>query len=344
MPLAEASSLGKCILFGEHAVVYGEPGIAAPLSSCKTKSKTYPYEKGFLKLETDLGKEEGEVGEYKEYGKWLSEKWKYCCKQDDFSELFEEVKKVPEKTWLSVLAYYFDFPENFSAYVKVKSSIPIGAGLGSSAAVSSALAKCFAKLLKTSEKHKIYQASLLCEKMFHGTPSGIDSAIACYEKALVFRKGKGFEFFEMKPLEIFMIYTHKPEKSTGELVQAVKNLEEEYRNPRIEKIGELVIKAEKALEDGNLRELTNYVKENQYLLAELGVSSKEIDELAHIINSKKDMAVKLTGAGSGGMVIGFYLPGKKQEFESILAELGYEKIPSPQLSLENKVYWEERLK
>ncbi len=64
------------------------------------------------------------------------------------------------------------------------------------------------------------------------------------------------------------------------------------------------------------------------LLSELGASSREIDELAHIINSKKDTAVKLTGAG-GGVVIGFCLPEAGQRFEDLLSELGCEKIPSP---------------
>lgn len=343
MLLAKASSPGKCILFGEHAVVYGEPGIAAPLSSCKVEAKAYPYEKGFLKLETDLGNDEGEVGEYKEFGKWLSEEWERCYKAGDFSELFGEVKKHPEKTWLGVLAWYFNLPEEFSALFKTKSTIPIGAGAGSSAAVGSSIDKCIAEIIGENDKKRIFEASLLCEKMFHGTPSGIDSAIACYGQALVFRKGKGFEFFKMKPLEVFMIYTHKPKKTTGELVQGVRSLSDDYREPRVKEIGKLTTKAKKALENGDLKELLDYVKENQRLLAELGVSSKEIDELAEIINREKDMALKLTGAGGGGLVIGFCLPQAKQKFEEILKELNYRKIKSIELVFGNKIYWEEKL-
>jgi len=343
MLLAKASAPGKCILFGEHAVVYGEPGIAVPLSSCKAEAKAYAYEKGFLKIETDLASSEGEVKEYKEFGKWLNEKWEHCYKAGDFSEIFKEVKKQPEKTWLSILAWYFNLPEDFSALFKIKSSIPIGAGAGSSAAISSSLSKCIANLIGESDMQKIFQASLLCEKMFHGTPSGIDSAIACYEKPLVFIKEKGFEFFEIKPLKVFMIYTHKPEKTTGELVQKVKELNKEYREPIIKQIGKLVVKAKKALENGELKTLLNCAKENQYLLQKLGVSSNEIDELSKRINKKDNMALKLTGAGGGGLAIGFYLPEVEEEFEKILKEMKYSKIEFPKLNLEEKIYWKEEL-
>lgn len=339
--LAESISPAKCILFGEHAVVYGEPGIASPLLSCKANAKAYPYDKGFLKLESNLGKTEEEVKEYKELGKWLNEKWEECYKAKDFSELFSYTKKQPEKTWLSVLSYYFNLPEDFSAYIKTSSSIPIGSGLGSSAALSSAIAKCLAKLIGENEREKIFNACLLCEKMFHGTPSGIDSAITCYEKPLLFRKSYGFDFFEIKPLEIFLIYTHKPEKTTGELVQKVRNLSEDYREPRIRKIGKITLEAKKALENGEKQKIIYYMKENQLLLKELGVSSEEIDRVTGKINEEKDMAAKLSGAGGGGIVIA--LAENKEKLEKILEELGYEKIEKPELILKNKTYWEERL-
>ncbi len=342
MYLVKTSSPAKCILFGEHAVVYNEPGIASPLS-CKVNAEAYPYESGFLKLETDLGKDEGEVGEYKKFGKWLSEEWEHCYKAGDFSELFSEVKKQPEKTWLGVLSWYYDVPEDFSAYIKTKSSIPIGAGAGSSAAVGSSIDKCIAKMIGERDEKKIFEASFLCEKMFHGTPSGIDSAIACYEKTLVYRKNKGFEFFQIKPIEVFTIYTHKPEKSTGELVQGVRKLDPEYREPRIKEIGKIVMRAKKYLQEENIKELLSCVKENQKLLSELGVSSERIDELAETVNRENDVAVKLTGAGGGGIVLGFYLPHAKQTLEEILESFGYKKIETPELVVRAKTYWEEKL-
>ncbi len=336
-------SQGKTILFGEHAVVYGEPGIAAPLNSCKVQGVCESYEEGFLRLETDLGKSEGEIKEYKDLGKTLIEKWEECSKEGDFSELFEKVKESPEKTWLSIVAYCFDLPEEFSGYIKTKSSIPIGAGAGSSAAVGATICKCISSLLGNIDEKEIFNASLLCEKMFHGTPSGIDSAVACYGKPLVFRKGKGFEFFKIKsPLEIFIIYTHKPEKTTGELVQQVRSLEENYREPRIKKVGKLVEKARIYLENNDLKEMLYCVKENQQLLSELGVSSNEIDEITTAINKENNMAAKLTGAGGGGLVIGFYLPNGKTNLKQILEEFGY-KETTPNITIRPKTYWQERI-
>ncbi len=342
-PVAKASAPAKCILFGEHAAVYGEPGIAAPLSTCRARALAHSFESGFMRMKSDLGESEGEVREYKEFGKYLAEKWEECYKQGDFSEIFRHAKKCPERVWLSILSFYFDVPENFSAQFTVKSNIPLASGLGSSAAVSASVAKCFAKLLGSERKEKIFEASLLCEKMFHGTPSGIDSAIACYENTTFFVKNRGFEFISPKPLDLFLIYTNKPKSTTGELVQRVRNLEEGYRNPVVKEIGRIVRKSKTALERGDIDTILENARKNQELLSKLGVSSEEIDSITGKINEKNGIAAKLTGAGGGGFVLGFYSEEREKDFEEILRENGYEKIYQPDIFLRERVYWKEKI-
>jgi len=77
--------------------------------------------------------------------------------------------------------------------IEIHSLIPVAAGLGSSAAVAAATALAISKSLKIElTQENIFQIAYDAEKLIHGTPSGIDPAIATYGGVILYERNKGF--------------------------------------------------------------------------------------------------------------------------------------------------------
>ena len=74
-----------------------------------------------------------------------------------------------------------------------------------------------------------------------------------------------------------LVYTKVPEKMTGELVQMVRQLNEDYRNKRIKEIGKLTKEMLEVLKEKDFERMNTIINLTQKNLTELGVSCKEID-------------------------------------------------------------------
>ncbi len=72
----------------------------------------------------------------------------------------------------------------------MRSELPIGAGLGSSAAYATSLAGALASFIGESRRDVINEWAFAAEKILHGTPSGVDNAVSCHGGALKFSSGK----------------------------------------------------------------------------------------------------------------------------------------------------------
>ncbi len=336
------SSPGKVIISGEHAVVYGKLGIAAPVSLF-ARCKLYPRKNSWISVESEIDFAEGEISELIEEGRELIAMWKECKEKNEFSSLKEKIQSLGVfYSWLCLLCAVLE-PER-GCKLKVESEIPIGAGMGSSASVSASVAKAIA--YTCAKEHKTYEASLWCERIAHLTPSGIDTAIAVYAKPILFKKGE-----EPKPLKTkfhelsaFLIYTHKPKLSTAELVEKVRKIAVSEREKIINEIETKTLQIKQALEEGNMKSFLEAIKHNNKLLEELGVSSEETERLCSEINAMNGAAAKITGAGGGGIVIAFFENKRKEkEVEDLLVKMGYEKIERPGICLKEKIFWKEKI-
>ncbi len=114
----------------------------------------------------------------------------------------------------------------------ITSDIPIGAGLGSSAAVSSAFIAALLSFLKAKwDLQLVNKLAYEAEKVFHGNPSGGDNSTVVYGGLMLF-PGKKLDFIIPKKLakNFVLINTGKPKESTKEMVAMVGKQSAKFRN------------------------------------------------------------------------------------------------------------------
>ncbi|MBI2971354.1 MAG: mevalonate kinase [Candidatus Aenigmarchaeota archaeon] len=325
--MARASAPGKCILTGEHAVVYGEPAIIAAVGR-RTAVSVEPLE-GFAYSDSRF---RGTVRFTVEDAIYAVETarhlWDEGVVTSDFSALFAFIKADGygnyRKAVVGALAQKFSL--EYGADIRITSDIPAGAGLGSSASLAVALTKAMASFQGVKlDLAAINAIAFELEQLIHGTPSGGDNTTACYGGLIWFQKRQHNVIEPLSTphtLDHFgLVYTGPPEKTTGELVQHVRNLDEAYRSQRVREIGKLVHMMKEALGTKDSRLVKDVINKNQLLLKELGVSIPEIDEI-HEAVKRIGGAAKLCGAGGGGIVLCCH--EDKAKLAAAVHKLGYE--------------------
>jgi mevalonate kinase len=279
----ECSAPGKVILFGEHAVVYGKPAIAVPVMQVKATATIEPASPGagLTLVAVDLGTR-------------------------------STLATAPEEDPLAVAARLVLSHLSASvpnAILKVRSTIPIASGLGSGAAVSTALVRALAAFLGHSLKPA--EASDLVfavERIHHGTPSGIDNTVIAYEQPVYYVRGEenGPDIVSVgAPFSLLIADSGLP-SPTKQLVDRVRcgRREDPVRYEALfKRIGDLVRSARRGIEAGELETLGPSMNANHALLAELGVSSATLDRLVSAARAAGAWGAKLSGAGRGGNIV-----------------------------------------
>lgn len=289
-----ASAPGKIILFGEHAVVYDCPAIAAPVMQMRATAtvEAAPPHAGLTIAAPDIGREFLFTAK-------LAAKTKTAPHDDPLALAVQLVLDH-----LSVGA-----PD---ATLTLRSTIPIAGGLGSGAAVSTALVRALAAYLgHTLNSSQISALVYQVEKIHHGTPSGIDNTVIAHEQPVYFIKAPAEETASIERLAVgealtlIIGDTGRP-SPTGQIVAQVRRTRE--RDPArcdalLDQIGEVAVSARRAIEAGDVDALGPLMDENHALLIELGVSSPRLDDLVEAARIAGAIGAKLSGAGQGGNMI-----------------------------------------
>lgn len=286
----EATAPGKAILFGEHSVVYRGPAIVLAIDK---KGKV--------------------IAEKRE-----EDKRKYFDALDlGFSGYFDEEKYTPitGAAWRGERLYAFSvaakktlehFGIDAGLNIKIRSEIPIAAGLGSSAALSVATVGAVGELFGGLTKEEICNIAYEGEKVVHGTPSGIDNNISTYGGVLVYEKEKELKRIELEEDFPFVIGDSKRKRSTKKLVNRVKELRD--RQPKlidgiIDSIARISVQGLEALKNRDFDTLGDLMNVNHGLLSALGVSIAKLDTMIHASRGAGAYGAKLTGAGGGGCMM-----------------------------------------
>ena len=179
----------------------------------------------------------------------------------------------------------------------------MGRGMGSSAALSVALVRAYAcathTMLTTEQTH---EQALAVETLFHGTPSGIDNAVAALGGLVHFRRTDTGPVWTSLPCPALtvVVLDSGTAGNTRELVGGVRERHPE-NTPILNAIGALTPQIQAALTD--LDRLGPLLYNNHQLLGELGVSTPALDSLVHFAMDAGATGAKLAGAGGGGVVL-----------------------------------------
>lgn len=282
----EASAPGKIILFGEHAVVYGRPAIAAPVTQLRATAVVEDNpETGVILRAPDLGRD-------------------YDLQEAGETDPFARAVHI-----VIASAGLFRMPD---LIVTVRSAIPIASGLGSGAAMASAVIRALAhhlgiEFLATNEwvSDMTYQV----EQLLHGTPSGIDNTVVAYEKPVYFLRQEPENVIETftvaRPVHLLIADTGIA-SSTKAVVGDVRRqwqADPAHFEKLFDRCGQIAGAARQALETGQIETLGRLMDENHACLQEMTVSSPELDSLVAAAETAGALGAKLSGAGRGGNVI-----------------------------------------
>jgi mevalonate kinase len=303
MPAFSASAPGKIILFGEHAVVYGQPALAVPVLQVKARAIITFNPRGTpgaVKLQAaDIGLET-----------WLSD--------------------LPENHPLAAVLLKAASAMNLhhipACTIQIASNIPIAGGMGSGAAVSVAILRAFSGSLgHLLSDEEVSQLAYEVEVIHHGTPSGIDNTVITYAKPVYFVKGKPIETIHVRRSFSLLIGDTGIQSSTanavGDVRQAWENSPQQYE-VLFDRIGKITARARYAIESGENNSLGPLMNENHDLLQELGVSSHKLDMLVVAARSVGALGAKLSGAGRGGSMIALVNPDTSRAVTEALEQAG----------------------
>ncbi len=286
MTSTRISTPGKVILFGEHAVVYGRPAIAAPVTEVRATA--------IVEDETFQGVRLRALDLSREY--WLRE----ARENDPFARAVNLVAEASGKKQLSGLTITFE------------STIPIASGLGSGAAMAAAVTRALALHMGLEKLATNEQVSVLTyevEQLLHGTPSGIDNTVVVFQQPVFFKRQQPQNRIEIlsvaAPVHLLIADTGVPSE-TKSVVGDVQRLwlrDSEGLDAIFDGCGRIAENARQALEDGQINRLGQLMSENQNYLREMTVSSPEIEHLIKVAVGAGALGAKLSGAGRGGNII-----------------------------------------
>lgn len=274
---SHAQACGKVIVMGEHAVVYGYPALAAGVPA------------GVVLHATRLAENDAPI------------RLRIPAWDLDLS-LSADAEHPVARAALEVLGFC-DGPIRGWEIVG-EGELPPGAGLGSSAALTVALARL--ALGPGAAIDTVVQASMHGERIFHGEPSGIDSEVAARGGLLRFVRGEPPEAITAGPGLRLLVVPSGIERRTAAQVAEVRRRHDRYREvirPTLEALGQATAACIAAVERSDFETLGEMFTIAHGLLGAIGVSSPALDELCSTALCHGALGAKLTGAGGGGCIL-----------------------------------------
>ena len=271
------TATAKTILFGEHAVVYGHPAIAVPITTIPVTA-TARHGAGHSTLRSAL--------------------------------YHGRIHTAPERLQPTVAAVRAALDAAGAAEenvaVDIRSEIPAERGLGSSAAVAAAVVSAtsalFGRTLTPDERHELIQ---IAERAAHGRPSGLDARAVVASGPVWFQSGAVSTLDVSGPVALVLADSGVAGR-TREAVAGVRALRDDrpaHVDALISRLGALSAVARDALAGADADLVGTTMTEAHALLGELGVGDPALDHLVNTAVRGGALGAKLTGGGRGGCVV-----------------------------------------
>ena len=283
---------GKVILLGEHSVVHFRPALALAVErGCMVRAE--PRKSGPTALSIEPWGVEVDSGAEPNAG------------------------REPLQNALKVARRLYD--DELELSIAATMTLPAGAGMGSSAALGVAVLRAMDEARGiTRPEQEIFARSLAWEGVFHGTPSGVDNAMATYGGMAVFRKlrpeepdGPGGLRISLTPIvprhkvRLLAAYSGSSRVAKGMIESVARQYEKEPERigKLFDAIASIVANGKLALEQGDMKGLGQLMTMNHMLLSSLMLSTSELEEMIAAAMGAGALGAKLTGAGGGGCII-----------------------------------------
>lgn len=302
----KAIAPGKLILSGEHSVVYGKPAVAMAIDRSVTAT-IEDSDDGRISFEMQ------DISERESFTMLALQDFKRRA-QNNYRLFLEGRMGIRDVLHKPVDLFKFGFITVLDGLhrqldrgivIKLKSSIPVGSGMGSSAASVLSELRALGHYLRVDFKPEwYYEFSLESEKLQHGHPSGVDSYISLYGGCAAFQNGSA-RSVPLPRMKMYLVETGTPETTTGECVVQVK---EQFQNDLIWNDFEAVTnEVEKAVRENNSELMRSLLRENHRLLCRIGVVPQKVRQFIDDVETAGG-AAKICGAGAtrgqnGGVVL-----------------------------------------
>ena len=289
------SAPGKIILFGEHAVVYGEPALALAID-LRMSVMVRPAEDG--------------------------RNWVNGQSIDEYRNRY--VKKAVELFW-----------DGGGLDISTRSSIPNASGLGSSAAITTAMVGALMSIKGDVGEEELARNAFRVEYGVQGKSSPTDTSTSTHGSGILLTDEPGehhlwsidskdgrwsINHIDVPDLTIVLGHTRMG-ANTPRLVSMVQRFVESNTFARdvIQDIGELTRKGINSLKDGDKEGLGELMNRNHDLLAILGINTRGLQTMVDAVKPYS-FGAKLTGAGGGGCIIA--LTDQPEKASSAISRMG----------------------
>lgn len=294
-PLQAASAAGKVILFGEHAVVYGKHALALPIENAISAS-----------------------AQLSDVSTISIPAWGVNQRIEPGSNIGDAVLQIARDLGIGDKTFR----------LSITATLPRAMGLGSSAAFAVAVTRALADVFDIELSNvEVNDIAFECEKLAHGTPSGIDNSIATFATPMLFRRG------EVLKVENVLLRENPPlviacSNSPGSTLVQVSGVRERYNssperyNAVFDQIDALALSGANALSDANYEELGRLMNICHGQLNAIEVSTPELEHMIAVARGAGAIGAKLTGAGGGGSIVAL-CPGSEANVSSALEAAGF---------------------
>ena len=294
----KAIAPGKLILSGEHAVVYGRPAIAMAIDR---NAQTMVTGEGMAAEEVridllDLSASESfSLRALRDFRDRVQRNYEAFIRGEmGLREILHKPADLFQYAFITILDG-LHLKLRGGLRIRMHSTIPIGCGLGSSAATTLSVLRAVGHYFRVEFRPDwYYRYSMEAERLQHGFPSGVDTFISLHGGCAIFRDGQAQKI----PLPRFrfrLVDTGTPTCTTGECVAEVHR---RFADASIwVEFERVTLVMANALARQDAQSLRSTLRENHRLLCEIGVVPDKVrDFIAEI--ERRGGAAKICGGGA----------------------------------------------
>jgi len=323
----KAIAPGKLILSGEHAVVYGAPALAMAVNR---HAQTFLLDGGTAQtVRFDLGDLPGSESGSLTLRALRDLRTRVRRNYDAFlagdlsiREVLGKPAELFEFAFINTLeALHLRLPHGLD--IRLHSNIPIGCGMGSSAATVMSVLRAVGHYFRLEFRPDwYYRFSLEAENLQHGHASGLDTFVSLHGGCVRFEKGEATPM-PLPHVPLYVVSTGAPESTTGEAVAAVARATGGKGSPAWEEFARVTGRMVAALRDNDAEAFVSAVRDNHRLLRGIGVVPGKVADFLREVEAAGG-AGKICGAGAvKGDAAGMVLVAGSRPSEELLAKYGY---------------------